>query len=198
MSVADKLTTIAENQEKVYEAGAAVAQKKPFVDTSKGMTNHEYLFAGGRLLDQIDRFDFSNLTNAAYMFQNSQKLVTLPAIDTSKATRMLYYCYNCQYLVTIEGVDFSSCTVTGAANNAFHNCVRLETVVINGTIPCDLSFGSCRVLSKKTIEDVVRALSASVTGKTITFNQSAVNAAFTTDQWNTLVASKPNWRFDLA
>ena len=208
MTIEQKLTTIAENLEKIYAAGAGgagAAQGKPYVDTSKGVRHHEYLFAANRWIDQLDRFDLSNITSAAYMFQNCGELITAPAVNTSKAQRMLYMFYNCPKLVTIEGVDFSSCT---NASNAFYNDYRLQTIVINGTIPCTIDFGTCRALSGETIRDIMNALSADGTGKTITISQTALNAAFTAggdnpftaDEWEVLksTAQGNNWSVALA
>ena len=197
MSIAEKLTTIAENQEKVYEAGAAVAQKKPYLDTSTA-EHHEYLFSGNRWLDQLDKFDFSNITQAAYMFQGCTEMITCPAIDTSKTTRMHQFFYNCYNLVEIKGVDFSSIPNADHAKNAFYNCTKLQKLTINGVIPYSMSFSYSRVLNKESIEGVVNALSDTATGQTITFSQLAVNATFTTDELTALEATKPNWSFAYA
>lgn len=199
MTTAEKLTTIAENQQKVYEAGAAVAQKKPYLDTSKPVPHYQYVFYSDRWFDQLDKFDLSNITDGSYMFQNSRnKLTTVPELGTSNATRMQYIFYDCQKLEEIKGVDFSSCPSSTATNMSFHNCVALKKITINGVIPCSISFGSCRVLNKASIEGIVDALSDTATGQTITFSQLAVNAAFTTDELTALEATKSNWSFAYA
>jgi hypothetical protein len=108
---------------------------------------------------------------------------------------MLYYCYNCPNLERIEGIDFSSAT---NATNAFSNCGKLESIVINGTISCDISFAACKLLNKKTIGDIIKALSADATGKTITFSKTAKEAVFTEDEWTTLTNSKGNWNITLS
>lgn len=197
MTTAEKLTTIAENQQRVYDAGAAVAQKKPYVDTSKGVQHHEYLCMANRWIDQLDRFDFSNITNGAYLFQNCSQLITAPALGTSKATRLLYIFYNCYNLETVEGVDFSSCT---NASNAVTNCTKLKKIVLHGTIPCSIDFGPCKVLSGETIRDIMNALSADGTGKTITIRGEALTAAnadgsLPTAEWEALktTAQGKNW-----
>lgn len=53
-------------------------------------------------------------------------------------------------------------------------------------------------LNKTSITSVVNALSATATGKTATFKQTAIDAAFTTEEWETLKATKPNWAFAYA
>ena len=197
MSIETKLIEIAANVPKVYEAGAAVAQKKPYVDTSKGVQHHEYLCMANRWIDQLDRFDFSNITNGAYLFQNCSQLITAPALGTSKSARLLYIFYNCYNLETVEGIDFSSAT---NASNAFTNCAKLKKIVLHGTIPCTIDFGTCKALSGATIRDIMNALSADGRGKTITISQTALTAAnangsLPTAEWEALktTAQGKNW-----
>ena len=200
LTLADVALRAKADYDAVYEAGKKAGGGggsigKPFVDTSKGVLNHEYLFMANRWIDQLDKFDLSNVTNAAYMFQNSNELITCPEIDTSKAARMLYMFYNCPYLVSIEGIDFSSCT---NATQAVGNCRSLQTIVINGTIPCTIDFSPCVALSGVTIRDIINALTTDATGKTVTLSKTAVNASLTTEEWDALVATKTNWTIALA
>lgn len=194
MSVAEKYSTLIEKIPQVYDAGYQISQNKPYINTGEGVRHHEYLFISNRYLNQIDKFDLSNITNSAYMFQNASELITCPVVDTSKASRMLYMYYNCPYLKTIEGIDFSSCT---NATNAFYNCRSLEEIVVHGTIPVSINFSSCPFI-KASFENIIDCLSSTATGQTATFNKAAKEAAFTEDEWNALIATKPNWGFAYA
>ena len=164
--------------------------QKPFLDTSKPVSHHEYMFASNRWTNHLDKFDLSNITSAGYMFRNNTELITCPPLGTSKAQRMLYMFEACSNLTTIEGIDFSSCTT---ATNTFSSCSKLKKIVLHGTIPCTLDLGPCLVLSGETIRDVMNALSADGTDKTITIRGDALTAAnadgsLPTAEWEALKA----------
>ena len=55
-----------------------------------------------------------------------------------------------------------------------------------------------KILTKSSITNIVNVLSPTVTGQTATFNKAAKEAAFTDDEWEELIATKPNWTFNLA
>lgn len=48
---------------------------------------------------------------------------------------------------------------------------------------------------KERITEMVNSLDGSAEGKSLTLNRAKVNAAFTTEEWNALIATKPNWTF---
>lgn len=72
-----------------------------------------------------------------------------------------------------------------------------ELTVVSGVFGSNLNF-SWSPLSKDSILSVFNALSTTTTGLTVTFKKTAVEAAFTTDEWNTLIATKTNWTYALA
>ena len=80
--------------------------------------------------------------------------------------------------------------------NFFTGCTSLEYVRITGTVSKNISFADSP-LDKETIAHLVGVLSSTASGQTITFKKSAKEAAFTDAEWNTLIATKPNWTFSL-
>ena len=70
-----------------------------------------------------------------------------------------------------------------------------------------ISFYHCAKLTKQSINNVFRVLSLDVTGKTLTLSGVAVDKAFeessgnndgaSTQEWATLIATKPNWTISL-
>ena len=83
-------------------------------------------------------------------------------------------------------------------SGAFHSCTNTEEVNFteDSAIAASIDFKSCP-LTKASIDSVYNALSGTATGKTVSFNKAAVNAAYTTDDWDALVAEKSNWTFTL-
>lgn len=86
----------------------------------------------------------------------------------------------------------------------FHYCNSLEDITVEGVIGNDISFLHSP-LNAKSLVSIVEALSESVSGKTATFKQSAINNAIfpvtsektsiTYASWDALKATKQNWTF---
>jgi hypothetical protein len=143
------------------------------------------------------------------------------ALDTSKAEQLGSMFYSTQF-TRVGVIDFSSNkaangilatvfaysrqlhTIDGiiilesqTLQNCFTNCVALRNVTIDGVIGKSVSWQYSTLLSRASIENIVGCLSPNVTGQTITLSTTAVNNAFTTDEWNALIADKTNWTFSL-
>ena len=191
----------------------------PELDTSKG-TNFNSMFYGCTALTTIPDLDTSKGTAVSYMFNNCSNLTTIPDLDTSHSTGFSYMFNNCSNLTTIplsntsNGTNFSymfqSCTalttiggdivLTNAATvtSMFKNCTALVDITFNGTISItglDLHWSTA--LSKDSFISAINALSSSKTGLSITFSNTAKEAAFTDDEWAELIATKSNWTINL-
>ena len=157
MSIADKLTTVAENVPKVYEAGKN-AEYEAFWKTYTNNGNRTYWrygFAEQGWKDEIFNppEGLVKPTDARAMFQNSfVTKVTKKQVDFSIATTMrdvfnssklteceisavkcanLYTTFNaCEVLETLS-LDVSE--ITGY-NNTFSECAALKNLTINGVI----------------------------------------------------------------
>ena len=208
MSIAEKLTTIAENVPKVYEAGKK-SEYDAFWDVYQNYgkrTQYNYAFAGSGWddrtfkpkysikpvqatymfaqsdIDSWDRveLDTSNMTSCSYMFQScfSEKI---PPIDVTKVTsqyNLNYIFATCTSLKTIEKLIVSE-------NTAYHNAMftgtkNLENIIFEGTIAKNnLDLSPCTKLSGESIVSVIEALSDTKSGLTVTLSQTAVdNMAF--------------------
>lgn len=247
MNIAEKLTTIAENEIKVHEAGKE-AEWSAFWDIfqSNGqLTSYNYAFAYGKFNDETFRpkydirptsaermFAYNNNvgvgTNASYCITDLSTCLSKAGVvlDTSKCENMNNVFYMGRGFTRIPTISFEGCN--GIIGATFYGCYNLHTIykVIlksDGTNEFsldswDLPFGQCIGLQNITIEGVignsisfwqsplsaasitsiVNALSPTASGKTLTLSTSAVNSAFTTDEWNSLKATKSNWAFSLS
>ena len=115
------------------------------------------------------------------MFNGCSKLTTIPQLDTSNGTNF---------------------------GNMFYGCSALTNLTIAGSINTSgMNLKSATKLSKASITSVVNALSASASGKSITFSKTAIDSAFetssgaadgsTSDEWLNLIATKSNWTISL-
>ena len=86
-----------------------------------------------------------------------------------------------------------------SAVNPFINQTFLKSVTFteDSVIACNGFNFQWSPLNKASFESVINALSSTTTGKTITFQKAAKETAFTQDEWDALIATKPNWTISL-
>ena len=190
MSIADKLTQIANNVPLVYDAGKASATWK---DTFKELLTYKNgqmasLFQGTTFEEFAfkDYNDTEIATNAVNMFTGNKKLKSITPFNTSNVTTMATMFNECPALTEFKGFNTGNCTnfyrtfnacsslvsvsldLTSATNlnETFRLCESLENVEIEGLIKASVSFGNSP-LNKSSLDNIVEHLGA-VTTATIT------------------------------
>jgi hypothetical protein len=229
MSIAEKLQTIAENEQRVYDAGKQ-AEHKAFWDGYLDNGNLRYcvyLFSGRGWNDNTFRpnHDIIAWGDVSSMFNNCGTLdLKQRLIDCGKklnvgsaSTNSLAFAYSgltsvprCNWasasvldrtyrdstkLVEIELVVHENLKYT----NTFNGCTALVTLIVSGTLGqngFDVHWST--KLSKESQTNIINVLSSTTSGLTVTMSQEAKEAAFTADEWATLIATKPNWTIALA
>ena len=135
----------------------------------------------------------SGATDLSYAFScNSAYLPEISAVSATNLTTL--FGYN-RSLVSVKKLILKS-DGSQTFPSAFYNCTSLTNIEIEGVIGNNIDFKACP-LNKASFESVINALSGTATDKTVTFNKTAKEAAFTTDEWSTLTATKSNWTFSL-
>jgi hypothetical protein len=150
-----------------------------------------------RLIDCGVTLDTSKATDLSSMFSYGN-ITHIPTIDCSGlpngvTTGLFAHCWaNLKYIEKIivhEGIEFK---------NWFSNDSGLESITIEGTIGQNgFDISPSKVLNKASIESIISHLSDTAADKTVTLSKTAVNNAFTTEQWNELIATKNNWLISL-
>jgi hypothetical protein len=138
--------------------------------------------------------DTSKATNISSMFAYSF-LGTIPTIDCTSlsgdSTGVFSHTYGrvteIEKIITKETVTYRNWFI-----NTNLNEIRFEGVIGN-----DIDFQHSTSLSKASIESIITHLSDTASGKTATFSQTAVNNAFTSEEWTALANTKPNWTISL-
>lgn len=140
--------------------------------------------------------DFSTAgPNFTATFYGCTGLTRIGVINATNAIRFNSIFGECTSLVTIDKIIITEkCTTF---SDSFTNCKSLENITFEGVIGNNIDFASCIKLSKDSIKNVIGCLSENTTGKTATFSQTAVNNAFTDDEWENLIAQKSNWKISL-
>lgn len=210
MTTAEKLTTIAENQQKVYDAGyadgveaGAKSEYDRFWDEFQnkgGMASYYWAFFGDRFTDATynPKYDivcsYGSTVDGAAMFYSSPITDTKVAIFAWHSLDQAFR--SAKSLKTIRRLDVREQTKT--MSNTFYQCEALENLTMTGTLVASVDLSYSPLLTKESILSVINTMSATATGQTVTFNQTAVNNAFTTSEWNALKATKTNWTIALA
>ena len=199
----EKLTAIAENEQRVFDAGKAKRDYE-WWDKVAPTTRYSYVYAffGPWWTDDVYNpvreltiANASSSPNSTYMYGGSMITDTKVPINLSTNAERVYNLVNtftsATYLKTIRKLIVNERI---AMDNQFTSCTALENLTIEGTIGQNFNAQWCP-LTEESILSVVTHLSDTTSGLTCTFKSTAVEAAFTTEEWNALVATKPNWTF---
>lgn len=243
MTIAEKITRIAEDMPKIYEAGKKSEYDrfwdnfqfegtrtlynrafytwrasifKPKYDLKPTRADYmfmdmfpEYASSGGyslvkALSDANAILDTSQCTNFTYMFYYSY-INEVGEIDTRSATSLDAIFNYARFVKKVEKLILKN-DGSQSFSAAFEVASSLKHITIDGTIGKSIDFKQCP-LSKASILNITEHLSDIAEDQTITFKRSAVNTAFesslnvsdgeNSQEFTTLVASKPNWKFIL-
>ena len=202
MTIAEKLTAVAENLTKVHEAGKK-AQYEEFWASMPANLDGTYLFSGDMWNDVTFKpkknIVLRNAVNGLFYNNGCTNIkkaladcgVTLDMSGVTGANQ----CFSYALTTELPALDLSSMAnvqnffalaqnlVTidsvkfkdGATfNNAFGTCKNLENITILGTISGNgFNVSPCTKLSAESLRSIVNALSSTTTGLTVTFPTTA-------------------------
>lgn len=210
MSIAEKLTTVAENVPKVYEAGKQ-AEYDEFWDNFQENGNRTYypnaFCYGGWNDDNFNPKYPIKPTSCNNMFMSAMYLTdTKVDIDlTGEGTQKYNIFNNAKKLKTVRKLIVNENT---PMSGSFDYCTALENVTFEGVIGkngLDLQWST--KLSKASIESIIYALSTTSNGLAVTLSATALNTAFetsegaadgsTSEEWTNLISTKSNWTISL-
>lgn len=197
MNTAEKLITIAENEQKIFDKGKK-AEYDAFWDTfQQNGTRINYYMAFPYWEDGCYNPKYPIVTgqggSVANMMFDSAKITDTKVDIIVNATSVNSMFRVCRNLKTVKRLVLPE--VTANYNNFATNCTALENLniegVINGTI--DLHWSP---LSKESVEKIVAALSPTATGLTVTFNKTQIDSINGDSTWfEDLQATKSDWNF---
>lgn len=214
MSIAEKLTTIAENEPKVFNAGCHALEnmitngfsRKNYCGAflQSDLTGYEFSqtiypisgiermfnsYAGTELPKGIDCSKLECDKSATYYrfaFEWASKLKKIPDI---KIPAIPYYTNTYSNCVLLEEIEVIRCSKETVFNNPFSNCPKLTTFRIEGEIGTDFDC-SQNPISPQTMNNVLEHL-YDYTG---TASQNKYKVLFSTECWVAFDAAYPNYR----
>lgn len=209
MTTAEKLTLIAENEQKVYDAGKT-AENGAFweIFQEQGQrTDYSTAFSGigwekenfhpryplkvvnGYMLFRInEHLNAAMLAQASLDFQGCETLqygfmscTALEGIDNVSVSRNADSCFlGCSRLRAVTNFGLPTAE-NGVVSNLFRNCPALEHLTLIGTLrQGNLGLQDSPKLDRESIVGLIDALSDAVTGQTLTLSKTAVDKAFET------------------
>lgn len=189
-------------------------------------TNYDNGFAGtGWTKDTFAPKYNINIYNAYMMFRNSAIEADLPALlqelgiqikfDT---TTLQYTFYGTKFTrigeVNIRGnaytnsifaaseelvtIDKVICNEASAFTTCFNGCNELKNITFEGVIGKNgLNLQWSTKLSHDSFVSIINCLSTTTSGLSVTLSKTAVENAFTAEEWAALIATKSNWTISL-
>lgn len=151
-------------------------------------------------------FDFSNCTSFTYAFYSSG-LTRIGIVDTRSCSAFGQFAAASTTLHTIEKLILKDDGSQTISNATWFLPPYLENITIEGKLGASVSLESNTRINKESIISCFSALSDTSTGKTFTLRTSRVATEFETSEgandgvssaeWQTLIATKPNWTISL-
>lgn len=203
-SIAEKFEVIAD---RVYEAG----QKSEYdrfwdnIQQNGNRTHYESAFRNWECEEINPKYPLTTST-ANGVFSSNKLLKSCPPIIPTTDTIIYYSCFNaCNSLVEINfdirpsnlstalTATFNGCFSLTTIKNivstddvkyqstTFSNCNSLKNISFEGVIGTSINF-QWSPLSRASFENIIEHLSPTVTGQSVTFKKSAVDAAFETSE----------------
>ena len=209
MTVAEQILRAKDDYDRVHEAGrqkghleGREAYRSDFwaeFQQNGNCHNYDSAFRGDFFNDAIYNPTYpiiaSDTYGASYMFMNNKRLtdtkvtVSVPGLGNG----MVFY--QASRLKRIPTLEISDKTTF---SNWFAGCSALEEMNVVGTIAqneFDVRWSTG--LSKESLTGIIRALSDTTTGLTVTLSLAAVRNAFTDQEWDSLLSTKTNWTVSL-
>lgn len=162
MSIAEKLETIAENEQKVFDAGKK-SQYDEFWDAFQNygaVLNGNHMFSGVAWTPENFKPKYDILVNRAdYIFMETRRLKCSLidvfneqgiVLDTSRATT-LSNAFAFSAITEIPELDTTNCTAAGALDATFGQCQQLRKIVkitIKAVYRCTSLFLNCYALEE--------------------------------------------------
>lgn len=169
-----------------------VELKKP-IDLAQRLEDCGVILDTSRAKSFTYTFSFSNISRA-------------PIIDTSNAPSMGYMLFYHSKVETIDKLILKDDGSQTTGSNNFEGCSNLKNITIEGVIGSTFNIRWSTLLTKASIESIVKALSPDVTGVSVIFSKTAINREYGIDvddpstypegsDYYKLRQSKENWTF---
>lgn len=137
----------------------------------------------------------SGTQSYAYQFATCPELEEIEDVGLQPSISYSNFCSGDSKLRKVACVRLDK---NSAVTNMFISCINLEEVTFEGEIgQSGIDLKRSTKLNRASIESLINCLSKDATGQSLTLSKTAVNNAFTADEWAALVATRTNWTISL-
>lgn len=207
MSVGEKLATIAENEQKVYDAGKNFQYHKFWDNLQQYGQRKEYIGAFSRWNKTLfkPKYDMQP-TKAMYMFENFRTDIDMVellkecdvTLDFSKCTNFQNFLMwshilrlgvidtrsaaqvHFYYAYMLKTIDRLILKDDGSQTFSFESC-PIQNITIEGVIGKNINLKWSSKITHDSLISIINALSTTATKQTVTFSKTAINNAFGID-----------------
>jgi hypothetical protein len=177
----------------VYEQGKQAEYDRFWDEYQNSGSRQEYnnAFRNSMWNDETykPKYDITGIKGFAAAYATSQITDTKVSITASTLNQGFQ---NCTKLVTIRTLTLAN--FNGNFTNAFQNCSALESIIFAGVIGQNgLNLQWSTKLSHDSIVNIINCLSTATSGLSVTLSKTAVENAFTDEEWTKLEQTRPNW-----
>ncbi len=160
MSLAEKLKTLAENEQRVFGAGKKAEQTEFWEVFQVGgkRTFYDRFCSDNSFNDETYNPLYPITVHNAYVlfsYRNNTNLVTDTKVPIVITSGHFNYCFNESPVKVIRSIDFTNCTSTAAP---FYLATELEEITVVGTIKVNLEFLYSKKLTHESLMSIIHAL----------------------------------------
>ncbi|MBO5312477.1 MAG: BspA family leucine-rich repeat surface protein [Clostridia bacterium] len=154
MSIAEKLQTVADNEQRVFDSGRDSVTWQDRLKELIDFRNASYLFVNKTTIKTapIKYADTSNATDMEGMFKGCSSLIAMPSLNTQKVLKMANMFAGCTALTAVASYDTRNVTVF---SNMFGSCSSLTQIPkldLRSAVSVSGMLGGCKAL--KTVDIV--------------------------------------------
>ena len=193
MSIAEKLTTIAENQQKVYDKGRQSGNKEVWGALQNYGNPHTYYYAF--CYDRLDDSSYNPQYDIVCANTNTAAMSIFYSNKSITDTKVPIYVYKNAQAIFCDAANLKRIallipTQDTTWNNAFSGAYALEDITMGGTIGQNISFSACTKLTHDSLMSIIEHLGKVSATRTLTLG--STNLAKLTDA-EKAIATEKGW-----
>ena len=198
-TLASAANTVTSRYGAAYDNGVQAEYDRFWDELQQNGNRRNYWGAFASWTDEIFKPKYPIIANTSNSMFYLSTVTYIPTIDVSSAVGLINTFDYATEVVKIEKIILKA-DGSQRVQGGFNSCRALEEVRFEGVIGASISFKESTKLSRDSVVNIFAALSESASGQTLALSSSALTAAFggsSSEEWQTLRATRPNWTISI-